>query len=80
MEWEWLVANNAALNVEEAVEHIVVQFNAERKNIILINIFIINIVVREQALSQHLIDLVHVVEEKVKGFSEIVDFVMIYAM
>ena len=79
MEWEWL-ANNAVLNVEAAVEHIVVQFNAERKNIILINIFIINIVVREQALSQHLIDLVHVVEEKVKGFSEIVDFVMIYAM
>ena len=79
MEWGWL-DNNAALNVEAAVEHIVVQFNAERKNIILINIFIINIVVREQVLSQHHINLVHVVEQKVKGFSEIVDFVMIYAM
>ena len=66
--------------MEAAVEHIVVQFNAERKNIILINFFIINIVVREQVLSQHHIDLVHVAEEKVKGFSEIVDFVMIYAM
>ena len=66
--------------MEAAVGHIVVQFNAERKNIILINIFIIYIVVREQVLSQHHIDLVPVVEEKVKGFSEIVDFVMIYAM
>ena len=79
MGWEWL-ANNAALNVEAAVEHIMVQFNAERKNIIFINYFIINIVVKEQALSQHHISLVHVVEEKAKGFSEIVDFVMIYAM